>query len=73
MIIGGDGQLFSDGQVGGLLGAVQQKLMLDTQLVGLVLGGGPVDVATGVETGRPGEIGGSGGEIGGGEVGGATY
>ncbi|ORB47611.1 hypothetical protein B4U45_07405 [Mycobacterium persicum] len=60
LTIGGDGQVFSDGQVGGLLGAVQQKLMLDTQLVGLVLGGGPVDVSTGVEVGGGGEIGGGG-------------
>ncbi|MBY0387542.1 MAG: PE family protein [Mycobacterium pseudokansasii] len=80
LIIGGDGQVFSDGHVGGLLGAVQQKLMLDTQLVGLVLGGGPVDVSTGVETGGGGEIGSVGGEFGGGvetggggEVGGGTY
>lgn len=55
LMIGGDGQVFSDGHVGGVLGAVQQKLMLDTQLVGLVLGGDPVDIATGVETGGGGE------------------
>ncbi|GAB7143567.1 PE family protein [Mycobacterium riyadhense] len=68
LIAGEEGQVFSSGEIGGVLGAVQQKLMLDAQLVGLAMGGGSTDVPGGPPEVPEGPGEGPGGGEGGGET-----